>query len=68
MEHINNEIIFLRDTVKADSPKFYLHGFCLLYGLDASLDLPLMLLASKPLRFLSEEPPSAFFSSGSVVV
>lgn len=34
----------------ADNPKFYLHVFCLLYGLDASLDLPLMLLASKLLR------------------
>lgn len=35
---------------KADNPKFYLHVFCLLYGLDASLDLPLMLLASKLLQ------------------
>lgn len=50
---------------KADNPKFYLHVFCLLYGLDASLDLPLMLLASKllwckrslPLPFL---PPAVW--------
>lgn len=48
---------------EADNPKFYLHVFCLLYGLDASLDLPLMLRASKllcckrslPLPFL---PPA----------
>lgn len=67
MEHINNEMIVLRDTGKADSPKFYLHVFCLLYGLAASLDLPLMLLASKLLSY-KRSLPLPFFSSGSVVV
>ena len=56
MERINNEIIVLRDAVKADSPKFYLHVFCLLNGLEASLDLPLMLLASKLLRYKRSLP------------
>lgn len=56
VEHINNEIILLKDTIKANSPKFYLHVFCLLYGLDASLDLPLMLLASKLLRYKRSLP------------
>jgi len=60
VEHINGKIIVLRDTVKADSPKFYLYIFCLLYGLDASLDLPLMLLASKLPRYKRSLPLSFF--------
>lgn len=56
VEHTNNEIILLRGTIKSDSPKFYLHVFCLLYGFDASLDLPLMLLASKLLRYKRSLP------------
>lgn len=53
------------NCIKADSQNFYLHGFCLLYGLDASLDLLLMLLASKLFRYdgslpLPFFPPAAW--------
>lgn len=51
---------------RADSHKFYLHGFCLLCGLDACLDLLVMLLASK--LTYKRSLPLPFFTSGSAVV